>query len=129
MGFRSRARARKQERMNILGSNRDIATSPPSTPPSDNVLASEVEDQGTILGVVEQPELSDEYKEALVEDYKGTVLETVSVDDVPQGTTNEVKEWVGNSVPRARAAYEKEQASDKPRKSLTSHLKGLLDDE
>ena len=128
MGFRSRARARKQEKMNILGSNRDFVA---SDLPEDVLSSSEADDQGTILGVVEpqQQEVSEEYKDALTELYSGTVLETASVKDVPEGTSNEIKEWVGENVSRARAAYEKEQDSDKPRKTLINHLKGILADE
>lgn len=128
MGFRSRARARKQEKMDILGSNRDFVT---SDLPDDVLSSSETDGQGTILGVVEpqQQEVPEDYKDALAEQYSGTVVETVTAKDVPEGTSNEIKEWVGDSVNRARAAYEREQEADNPRKTLIKYLNSLLDSE
>ena len=46
--------------------------------------------------------------------------------DVPQGTTKEVLEWVGDDKDRARAALAAEQASDEPRKGLSKDLEELI---
>lgn len=46
--------------------------------------------------------------------------------EVPQGTSKEVMEWVGDDKERAAAALAAEQASGEPRKGLTRDLEELL---
>lgn len=50
-----------------------------------------------------------------------------SVGEVPDGTINEVKEWVGYDKERAQKALDLE-LDDKGRKTLIEHLEEVLED-
>lgn len=48
-------------------------------------------------------------------------------NEPPDGTSTEVKEWVGDDPQRAQAALDKEQANEKPRSTLTEDLQEIVD--
>lgn len=50
-----------------------------------------------------------------------------NVGEVPDGTINEVKEWVGDDKERAQKALDLE-LGDKGRKTLIDHLEEVLED-
>lgn len=45
--------------------------------------------------------------------------------DVPEGTTNEIMAWVGDSTERAKNALDAENENDTPRKTLVSQLEKM----
>ena len=45
---------------------------------------------------------------------------------LPDGTSKEVLDWVGDDTDRASAALEREQADPQPRKTLVAALKKLV---
>jgi len=45
---------------------------------------------------------------------------------VPEGTTAEILQWVGDDKEKAQAALDKENAEERPRKGLTGELEELL---
>lgn len=55
--------------------------------------------------------------------------EQSSSDEVPEGTSIEIMSWVGNDKKRAQRALDVENEHEKPRKTLVSQLKALLDDD
>jgi hypothetical protein len=52
--------------------------------------------------------------------------EEVEEDSVPEGTVNEVNEWVDGDADRARRALDAENARSKPRKSLVEDLNNVI---
>jgi hypothetical protein len=70
--------------------------------------------------------------EPVVEDNSGDSTEDSSEGDepasepVPDGSTAEILRWVGTDKQRAQAAFDKEQADDRPRHGLTGELKKVL---
>jgi hypothetical protein len=46
----------------------------------------------------------------------------------PDGTSAEVKAWVGDDKERAQAALDKEQANERPRSGLSEDLQKILDE-
>lgn len=56
-----------------------------------------------------------------------TVAEPDPVAEVPDGTTKEVLEWVGDDKDRASLALQKEQDHDDPRKGVVEKLTKLLE--
>lgn len=49
--------------------------------------------------------------------------------EVPDGTTAEVLQWVGDDKERAQKALDKEQAEESPRVGLTGELEKTLEEE
>jgi hypothetical protein len=49
--------------------------------------------------------------------------------EVPTGTINEVKAWVGDDKERAQAALDAENEKDNPRSTLVDWLEGVLAEE
>lgn len=52
-----------------------------------------------------------------------------SPGDVPEGTTAEILDWVGDDLDRAQRALDTEQANERPRVGLTSELNKILSSE
>lgn len=50
-------------------------------------------------------------------------------EEVPTGTINEVKAWVGDDKERAQAALDAENAKETPRSTLVDWLEGVLEEE
>lgn len=50
-----------------------------------------------------------------------------SHEEVPDGTSREVLNWVGEDKQRAQAALAKEQANERPRSGLTEDLQKIVD--
>lgn len=50
-------------------------------------------------------------------------------DDVPDGNVDEITEWVGSDVGRARRALAAEKERKNPRKTLVAQLDEVLEDE
>ena len=49
--------------------------------------------------------------------------------DVPDGTSAEVLDWVGEDMQRAQIALNKERANDEPREALVTKLQKILSPE
>lgn len=48
---------------------------------------------------------------------------------VPEGTTDEILDWVGNDPARARKALNEEKKDDKPRVTLVEPLEKIIEDD
>lgn len=55
------------------------------------------------------------------------IISPPTIDDVPDGTVNQVLAWVGASVLRATVALEVENAKETPRSTLVDALEAIID--
>lgn len=76
-----------------------------------------VEDQAPVAPPAEEEKVEADAAEPAQEE---------ATDEVPSGTTEDVLSWVDGDPERARAALTAESMRDRPRKTLTSALEGLL---
>ena len=65
-------------------------------------------------------------KAATKEDASKSSSSTSGDSGVPDGTTAEILQWVGDDKEKAQAALDKENADEKPRKGLTGELEEIL---
>lgn len=74
-----------------------------------------------------EPEVDEaaEAEEAEGTEEEAEDTEEESGDEVPDGTVDEVKEWVGDDPEKAQKALDAENESDTPRSTLVDHLEGL----
>lgn len=52
--------------------------------------------------------------------------EAYESEPVPEGTTAEIMDWVGDDADRAQRALDAENENDKPRKTLVSQLENMI---
>lgn len=75
----------------------------------------------------EQAEQDDEQPEEETPQAEDEDDQSADSTPVPDGTTAEIVQWVGDDKDRAQRALDKEQSHQKPRPGLTKELKKVLE--
>lgn len=98
---------------------------PPVNGSADDILDWVGHDQERAARAIGAEEERDEPREDLLDRLR-QLHQPGAADAYPDGgSAEDVKSWVGDDPERARTALEAEEARDKPRSTLTAHLKKL----